>query len=268
MLTFEALGTGWKIKANDFDVVAEKNKILSVVTEFENNYSRFKKTSYVGRLNTGSSINQPPSELYEMLEFAYRAYQNTQGMFNIFIGATLENSGYGLKNNNKFSNAFSGAISFSEQEIKLTGEHSIDLGGFGKGWLIDKLALILQDKSDNFVINGGGDMYVKGKKIVQIESTGHKVGVEDQAVASSSAAARAWRFGGVQHTHIPSAQSEHQASVIAGDAKTADMLATVSLLSNNAQLKSLEKSYKAKIMLVQGSDIIYCSKAEFFNMNI
>lgn len=38
---------------------------------------------------------------------------------------------------------------------------SIDLGGLGKGWLIDKLSDLLRNEGyKEFLINGGGDMYV------------------------------------------------------------------------------------------------------------
>ena len=268
MLTFEAIGTAWKIKAADFDISSKKQELLSIVDAFERDYSRFTKNSYIGRLNSGEALQNPPAELVEMLCFAEKAHRTTSGAFNIFIGATLENNGYGLEDNNSYTVDFTSALSFTAEQAKINGQHSIDLGGFGKGWLIDKISTWLKDCSDDFVVNGGGDIYVQGKATIAIESYGCDVAIRNQAIASSRAMNRSWIFKGKHHSHIPDARQELEISVIANTAKVADMVATTGLIVDEHQLADLEDEYTAKILLVASGQVVYCSETEFFNVNV
>ena len=69
---FPALGTTWWIKI--FDDSDKPDQIIesarSLVLDFEQNYSRFRQDSLVGRLNAGETLTSYPDELREMLEFA------------------------------------------------------------------------------------------------------------------------------------------------------------------------------------------------------
>jgi thiamine biosynthesis lipoprotein len=166
ILEFEGLGTHWWITH------FEKNNshIQSVVSEemsrFEDAYSRFKPSSLVSKLNDTKICIDPPSELCAILSACLQFYKDTQGAFNISVGAKLEQTGYGLAVDSKavISKNLQKDILISTHQITLGSTTRIDLGGIGKGWLIDSLAKKLHLVAPSgYIINGGGDIFANLK---------------------------------------------------------------------------------------------------------
>nr|MBP9821215.1 FAD:protein FMN transferase [Candidatus Saccharibacteria bacterium] len=97
-LKFKALGTIWNInyssKTNNYNKI-----ILDAVKQFESDYSRFISNSYISQLNSGKIIKNPKKELIQMLQFAKKAYINTDGCFDVSVGGFLEQNGYGNYSN-------------------------------------------------------------------------------------------------------------------------------------------------------------------------
>lgn len=124
----------------------------------------------------------------------------------------------------------------------LTGR-GIDLGGIGKGYLIDKLAKELQEKFSlkYFLINGGGDMYgtsdnekeIKVYLQHPIESYSFigSIKIKNQAFCCSSSFKRCWAINGVEYNHFVDTKKENlilaSSYVVAPTATEADVYATV-----------------------------------------
>lgn len=272
VLELEALGTRWWVEA----VCEPKllHEIEHTIKEFECDYSRFLPESFIGRLNDQKVLKNPPVELVKMLNFQRDMFYATNGVFNCTVGGILEKQGYGLSGRqSSLQRDIDTAITINEDTIELSKDTRIDLGGFGKGWLIDKIGSIF-DSHDcrEFVINGGGDILV-GSEAEDLyiehpndpESYIGLVTVQNGALASSSAAKRRWKVGVTEHSHIvdttvqPLKPTEQLASVHvrAESALLADTLATVFLLVDHQTRIQLAKKFDVTFLEVRSDDTLW-----------
>jgi len=255
----KGLGTLWHVEF--FAVLGEQKRgeiekrLKEIIGQFDDDYSRFNKDSFVGRLNETREIEDPPHDLVQMLTKSLEMYKKTDGVFNITAGGVLESKGYG-QGGARFGNPTE-MISISPERIALLGEGRIDLGGIGKGFLIDKIANILRGdfEQEYFIVNGGGDIYLtsdRGKEIelvLQHPTEREKmVGVlllKNQAFAASSPYVRKWKDkDGVEQQHLVVRDNLHKEPnkkpqpcyVVAGSAMEADAWATTLSLHVKEQL--------------------------------
>lgn len=266
---FEALGTLWQIEIFDenFKHVSEdkkiqiKNYLEKYIKDFETKYSRFLPDSILNKYNRGEFDNylkdkdvnntdilfDPELELsfidfFEMIKIGEKYNYITQGAFNIYIKDKLENKGYGKA-----------ADKIGEEKSE---NKNIDLGGIGKGYLIDKIAEILQEKFSikYFLINGGGDIYATSDNEKEIEiflenpvEAGKFIGsvfIKNESFCCSSSFKRSWKNETGDHNHFVNTQREENilaaSYVIYKNATECDILATCFCLLINSHNKLLE----------------------------
>lgn len=165
------------------------------------------------------------------------------GTFNLFIKDALIRKGYGVgASPQSEEQSKESDFIITENEITLTGTQSIDLGGIGKGYLIDIIANIVRDTYhvEQFLINGGGDMYGthdNGNAIVVYlqhpkdrEMIIGSLAIKNQSFCSSSSYVRTWVKNGETKNHFVAEGGNEvwAASFVVGDTATVcDMLATV-----------------------------------------
>ncbi len=131
-----------------------------------------------------------------------------------------------------------GTIGFSEED------RLIGLGGIGKGYGVDRAAEVLEEWGiGDYVVDGGGDMRVSGQRIDRPWSVGvahprrsgqvlATVSMSEGAVVTSGDYERSFERDGVLYHHIIDpftgmpARKSVSVTVVAGDATTADALAT------------------------------------------
>ena len=235
---YQALGTRFWIEVYDEDINVDAiaSTLISCIDEFENKYSRFDDASFLNMHTLEDLLKD--EEVGDILEKSFVFMRESDGVFNIFIKDKLEEKGYGIKRD--------------------VNKNNIDLGGIGKGYLIDKLASILKVKFNlkYFLINGGGDMYMTSDNEIPIDiymqhpvnddEYIYKISLKDQAFTASSSFKRKWiksnnksdydKFDNdisdsdntVNHFISPDSTEVWSASyVIADDAMTADVYATV-----------------------------------------
>lgn len=279
---FNALGTKWWI-----DLPKSKNKlnigtVKQTVEDFENNYSRFKEDSYIGQLNNKKFLDSPPSELVNMLTYAINVYIASGGVFNISVGSALEKSGYGEKydDNSKISTDLPSDIIVSSERITLNPSTRIDLGGFGKGWLIQKLYETLKHNGAKyFSINGGGDIvnYGKANDFFIEHPKDHnlyigKILLNNQSLASSSNIKRSWRHKGKKHAHIIHPASSKPSSsalsmhILADNILFADTFATIFMLIDRPKRHQLAKEYGLEFLEIMPDMTTY--KTPGFNVEL
>ena len=170
--SFQALGTTWWIEVWDETNAETASEIFDFAsrfcTDFEQSYSRFLPDSEISRLNRERTLIDPSEQTRALLAYGVELYRRTRGTFNFLTGHILEARGYDdaysfidkgsaeLKPGNPVTD-----LIISKDVINLK-YGNIDLGGYGKGYLIDLLAQELKDQFGllQFLINGGGDMYV------------------------------------------------------------------------------------------------------------
>ncbi|MEI6462332.1 MAG: FAD:protein FMN transferase [bacterium] len=210
VIKFEGIGTHWYIKI--FDEISDKDfntiqkNILSLVKEFQDNYSRFSDTSLVSILNRDKEIHDISDEFLELINLGLKAKELTNGHFDITVGSVLEDMGYDSKysfQSKEIINDESKNIEIEGRTIKLGSNTRIDLGGIGKGYLIDKVKKLLQKSQIKyFFINAGGDIYATSNFGEPIEFALEnpfnlnemigKISIKDKSIASSSNSRRSW----------------------------------------------------------------------------
>ncbi len=266
---FESIGTHWwcEILSDDEftpELIAELTYIRE---EFDQRYSRFRDDSLVSELYYTGVLEQPPKELIEMLTFAQQMYIDSDGAFTLAVGPRLHALGYGKR-------AYGGdidqniwdRIAYNAQRVTLPKGTMLDFGGHGKGWLIDLFVRCMRRHHiDQFIINGGGDLYVQSQQPVDIalehptDSTLMigQVKLQNAALAASSTVKRRWEHNGKTHHHIidprtsESSETDVIASyVIAKTALIADTMATILILRPELEEK-LSKTHHLQSFLIR-----------------
>lgn len=162
-LAFSGLGTQWRILV-DGDPPGEevKKRVVKVDREFEARFTRFRDDSEVGKINLGGDGEyQVSDELARILRFGLKLSEDSDGAFDPKVATVLVAFGYD-KNLELKPEARPepppGKIKLSGQRLTLSGGAKLDLGGWGKGYLIDRLyEFLLSQKIKYFLIDGGGD---------------------------------------------------------------------------------------------------------------
>lgn len=256
---FPALGTAWWIEISSILTPTEaaelQSILLTAISEFETRYSRFKTDSLISEINTKRELHSPDLQLQTILQYGADLYNRTNTYFNFLIGDILNARGYTA--DYRFTPTTEPtqapnpdtALTISEKSIALH-EGMIDIGGFGKGYLIDELARILKECGvSEFLINGGGDMYgttLDGAPIqIYLEHPTEPktflgtITIQNQGFAASSPFKRHWLHDGHSYNHIVGDTKQPLASfVVAKTARDADAFATMVLLASEDELSA------------------------------
>lgn len=257
-----ALGTHWWIEI--FDKIDEKTSAAAFgscarfITTFENKYSRFKPDSLISILNHKQILLKPDEEFRDLLTYGKNLYLRTNTHFNILTGHIQEargyDSSYSFTSKNEAVSAGNPIINLSIENDIITLRHGkIDIGGFGKGYLIDELAKMLKDEFSiqYFLINGGGDMYASSQHEQPIEiylehptipkQFIQKTTLFNQGFAASSPFKRIWQTESGVYSHIIADDSSPKiASFIKAEtARDADAFATTALLTTERELSQI-----------------------------
>ena len=271
-IELDALGTHWWVEIfGDHELPIVEAAVRGCVQGFEQDYSRFRDDSFVGKLNQKGSLRNPPEEMLRMMQFAHSIHTATRGIFNISVGGALVSAGYGKGKSNNIKLDFWAQTELTPNKITIPNETQIDFGGFGKGWLIDKLAKALRDLGvRHFIINGGGDIFVDAASPIEFAlehpyDPSQQIGstsLQNGALAVSSIVKRTWRDeNGQPHHHIIDTRTGESSSndiicsfVRAESALIADTMATV-LIIDPTQNKKLSSEFKLKTILLSASQL-------------
>lgn len=270
----EGLGTRWIIEILDGQTSFPTDiarPLQQKITLFDDTYSRFKPDSLIGTLNRKYHLPHPPRELLDMFAFAHKMYVATNGAFDISVGGSLQKSGYGKDTGAKpVYPDFWKHTAYDEREISIPERSSIDFGGFGKGWLIDELAMLLeQNGCPHYLINGGGDIVLSAAEPIElglehpyelskIIGTTH---ITKGSLAVSSVVKRRWVKDGETYHHIidpktmkPATNGVISTYVKGQTALIADTIATIALLRPELKGK-LEELFDVRIIIVTEDQI-------------
>ena len=264
--TFEAIGTHFWIEifdeVTDKELESTKGRLELLSSIFNQQYSRFRTDSWISILNRERRLEHPSEECRALLLYGKALYLRTHGTFNLLTGHILEARGYDANYSFK---AVDGAealstcnpltdLTINETEVRLACGN-IDIGGYGKGWLIDMMKEDLHTHGiEHFLINGGGDMYatsdVSGEAItIYLEHPTNtsqyliETKLHNQGFAASSPFKRQWTDSGKTYTHIVSDKKVPMLAAFtkARTATEADAFATACGLFTEAELIPLSE---------------------------
>ncbi len=278
---FEGVGTKWIVKISEPARGSEREivaKTTGIVRKFEGQYSRFLPTSLVSQLNKWKEMRNPPLEMLKMLDFAAEIFTFTKGAFDICLGKQLEDLGYDRHysfqpkpkqktTNSKVQTGF--CVEKASPFVKLPQGVKIDLGGMGKGWLIDKLMEQLKQDfaPEEILINAGGDIRhfaVDDRSVTAAlenpfdasQAIG-TINFSNSAIACSAPNRRRWRdevTGQDLHHLIAKSTNliQHKAAVFthAPTALLADTASTAIFVGDPDLNKEFEAEYKVSSLVV------------------
>lgn len=128
---------------------------------FDQKFSRFIPGNWLDNLNRAGG-----GELDEdgrmMLEFALLLANGTDGIFDPVIGSRLTRLGYGSRETAMFhcTQGTYPDVELVGHTVTLRNNVSIEFGGVGKGYALDKVVALLSGY-DRFLVDFGGDIYGK-----------------------------------------------------------------------------------------------------------
>ncbi len=265
---FPALGTTWWIEL--FDELSESQRAVIYddcalfVANFEATYSRFKNNSFVSILNRERTVTDVDPSTITLLRYTKQLYLATAGHFNVLVGDTLEARGYDSTYSfrdsgeaSEIGNPITDLIIDDTSVSLLKGK--LDIGGFGKGYLIDLVASRLREQYEcqYFLINGGGDIYVTSDhdKAITIHlehpllpntSIG-AISLKNEGFAASSPFKRRWKTATGETDHIVGQHDEVATYVRATTTAEADAFATTALLMSESACLALAKDNHLQI---------------------
>lgn len=256
-----ALGTAWWIEvfsplSSEAQATLTKT-IIAAITRYEGRYSRFRSDSLISKLNEQRVITNPDKEFIALLEYGHTLHARTKGHFNLLVGETMEARGYDASY--RFTPTPEPAsvpdpahsLHINDHEIRLTAGR-VDIGGFGKGYLIDLLAEQLRAHGvEEFLINGGGDIFASHQAesalpiyLEHPTEAGTYIGqvsLKNAGFAASSPFKRRWQHNGVDYNHIVGDSGQFATFVTAPTARDADAFATASLLWTEEELGDISR---------------------------
>ena len=273
-MTAEGLGTRWVIELlGDGPAFPADLAVLlrQAITLFDDTYSRFKQDSLIGQLNRNGVLADPPKELVAMFKFAHKMHGVTHGTFDISVGGSLQNLGYGQASGAKgvYPDFWQSTV-YTHNQVSIPAGASVDFGGFGKGWLIDRLTVLLEQQGcPYYLINGGGDIAVSAPGPIELGleypyDTAKIIGttqITKGALAVSSVVKRRWVKDGKTYHHVidPRTKQPTNNDVVSTyvKGKTAlitDTLATILLIRPELE-PELRQQFGAQVIIIRGAQL-------------
>jgi thiamine biosynthesis lipoprotein len=284
---FRAMGTDVHVVLVDADLRA-LDRAQQRIEDLEQRWSRFRPTSEVSALNEAAGRPvRVSAETRTLVQRALEARRATGGLFDPTVLGDLLRAGYHQTFNEVARSPRPGtsALTRGADAIEIDGDEvclplgvGFDPGGIGKGLAADIVADELRtDGATGVCINLGGDVRVSGAApdggawTIAVRHPHWNeplaiLGVTDGAVATSTTLRRRWTIGAHEHHHLidpdtgrPSATVRPFATVVAGFAWAADVLAKALVLDSRTDPFTLLKRSGAEALIVDDHNRVEAS---------
>ncbi|MEI7838507.1 MAG: FAD:protein FMN transferase [bacterium] len=274
-------------------------ELINKINVFENAFSRFLSQSELTKFNelAGKKTKISP-EFRDILIVTKKMSELTNNIFTPFILPSLQKAGYITSWTNKdvvspdFKNRINSpdfSINIGSDWAEIPKDSALDLGGIGKGYLLDQLSDFLKSKKiDNYWLSLGGDIICDGQDINNkpwcincsdaintnltidsIENTnGRKLAIATSGVTKRKGFRnnKAWNHIIDPKTNEPISSNILTVTVTANNAVTADVMAKYILIEGLSKAKQLIEDGQINGFLVQS--LGFSSKIEVVKDNI
>lgn len=250
---FDAIGTTWCI-TSPRELSAECGRaVADEVERFDRVWSRFRDDSLVHEMAMRPGVWPLPDEAGALFTLYRHLYEVTDARVTPLVGRALEQHGldaaYSLRPAATIDDVpkWDDAIAWDGATLTTLRPVVLDVGAAGKGLLVDRLAAELRDHGvGEYVVDGSGDLAQRGPHPLRVAlehplDPTQAIGVaeiSDAALCASASNRRSW--ADTHHvidalTGLPT--TEVIATwVVAGDALTADGLATALFFTRSGPL--------------------------------
>ncbi len=212
--SFESIGTLWNIYFDNENSKLIEN-IKNICNIFEHRFSRFLTNSEVSQIKNKVGYIKASHELIKILKIYQKFFLVSDSKFTPLIGVRLEDLGYDenytfqpQKQLREIPNFLEIIKIISNNEIFIRVPISLDFGGIGKGYLIEKIYKYLTNKCNTFIIDASGDikyfdiqkrlLRVGLKSYKQNKIIGYSILKSKFSIHGSSNHVRKW----LTHSHI------------------------------------------------------------------
>lgn len=276
---------------NNADLIA--NQAYLLVDSLNEIFSNYLKKSEISLLNRKGELKNASSQLIALLKQSQQAYKNTNGYFDISIKSLIEFWDKVEKRNKfpsekclikqqKFIGLNSVLTITNSNEVFLKRKSKLDLGGIGKGYIIDEVYAFLKKKNiTSFLIEAAGDIRVFGSPensdfwkvgISATNSNSYIVALKSgQAIATSGKTYRFRIIEGKKYSHIINPKTltpvshNFTSSVIANTAIEADYLAsTFNIVVDKDEIEKIIDNHKDIELLIFNKHTIIFATNNFF----
>jgi thiamine biosynthesis lipoprotein len=210
--SFDAIGTHWDIAIEDKITTANAQGLFCLLRErielFEATYSRFRDESLIDKIAQSPGDYTIPPDGKRMFDAYQFLYRQTEGQMTPLIGNTLVEAGYD-KNYSLTKKilhtppAWDDVLSYHFPTLTVKHKTQLDLGALGKGYCIDIVGEMLEEKGiGDYMINAGGDIRYRTTRntplVVGLEHPRDKtsvigtVEIFDGSICGSAGSRRAW----------------------------------------------------------------------------
>ena len=279
-LNGHAQGTTWSAIYYAEDSLVRRDEIDSVLEMIDSSMSLYKPYSAIVRFNSSKTGVKIDSHFRKVVEHALQVSEETNGLFDITIGALSNAWGFGAQPHHgvarkrdirRIRNKCTGF-----KKIRLDGDSlvkqnpciQLDVNGIAQGYTVDLLAALFESKGlQNYLVEIGGEIRVKGKKQpggepfrIAIETPGEEnfadesaqklIAVDQGAVTTSGRYRKFIQSSAERLSHIIDPRTGHptkggmiSVTVVAKDAIIADAYDNVLMLMNINDALSFAESH-------------------------
>lgn len=241
----------------------------------EHKFSRYRDDNIIYQIN--HSAGKPvevDDETAALLDYADQCFQISEGLFDITSGVLRKRWHFDDRNKVPSQKQIDALLPFigwqkvqwQKPVITLPESMEIDLGGIGKEYAVDRVTLILKQKTEtSILVNFGGDLAITHSRI---QADGWRIGVADPragskqdadkalhcyvlqqgAMTTSGDAHRFIEYQGKRYGHIlnpvtgwPAADAPRSITVLANTCLEAGILSTLAILKGKQAQEFLDQ---------------------------
>ena len=184
-----ALGTSYSIIYLSENALDYQKEIDSVFTAVNKSLSTYIPDSDISKINSGDSTLVVDKMFQEVFQLSKEIFEYTNGYFDPTVGTLVNAWGFGpgkqIELDSVSVDSLMNYVGFNK--VSLFEDHTIhkenknilfDFNAIAKGYAIDRLAILLDEKGiENYLIEVGGEVVAKGTNIANKRPWG--VGVQN-----------------------------------------------------------------------------------------
>ncbi len=184
-----ALGTSYSITYLSDKELDFQTEIDSVFAAVNQSMSTYLPDSDISKINKGDSTLVIDAMFIDVFELSRKVYGRTEGYFDPTVGVLVNAWGFGPGNKIKLDSAKVDSLLeyVGFNKVSITGVYTIkklspniyfDFNAIAKGYAIDRLAMMLNQKGINdYLVEVGGEIVAKGEN--KITENNWTIGIDD-----------------------------------------------------------------------------------------
>lgn len=168
--TFEAIGTAWEITTPEVLPAPARERVGAEIDRIDRYWSRFRADSEVAEMARAAGRYPVADADRPLLDWYHRLYELTGSAVNPLVGQILSDAGYDSDYSLNPTAAVSPAprwedvIDWSDGVLTMGVPALLDVGAAGKGFAVDRVAAVVAEYTDSYIVDAGGDMVISERE--------------------------------------------------------------------------------------------------------